>query len=165
MSRVSTAASSATRDPTPSAIRCRISARSFGAVLRQPSKASRAAATAARASADPPRATSAMTCSSTGDTSSNNFPTQNPLQPHIGGPQGLDVFVAKLNPAGTALVYSTYLGGKGWDGYRSDDPAIINVIQSGPGIAVDSTGDAFITGSTTSINFPTTVGSFQPLTR
>src|SRR2546428_5102570 len=47
----------------------------------------------------------------------------------------------KLNAAGSALVYSTYLGGSGGDG--------------GEGIAVDASGNAYVTGSTTSTNFPT----------
>jgi uncharacterized protein (TIGR03437 family) len=49
--------------------------------------------------------------------------------------------VTKLTPAGDALVYSTYLGGSGFD--------------AGRGIAVDGTGSAYITGSTNSANFPT----------
>jgi hypothetical protein len=75
----------------------------------------------------------------TGDTESTNFPTASPLQAVFGGVQ--DVFVAKLNPAGTALVYSTYLGGSGGDGAE--------------GIAVDSSGNAYVAGTTTSTNFPT----------
>ena len=51
-----------------------------------------------------------------------------------------DAFVAKLNSTGTALIYATYIGGKG------DDRAA--------GIAVDSTGEAYVTGSTASYNFP-----------
>ena len=47
----------------------------------------------------------------TGSTSSTNFPTASPLQSTPGG--GDDVFVTKLNPTGTALVFSTYLGGSG----------------------------------------------------
>ena len=75
----------------------------------------------------------------TGSTSSTNFPTVNPIQ---GSYAGLaDVFVTKLNPSGSALVYSTYLGGSG-DDY-------------GDGIAVDSSGSAYITGYTSSTNFPT----------
>jgi hypothetical protein len=75
----------------------------------------------------------------TGSTSSTNFPTQNPLQPtYSGGPS--DAFVTKMNAAGTALVYSTYLGGNGADG--------------GTGIAVDGAGNAYITGITFSTNFP-----------
>jgi hypothetical protein len=82
----------------------------------------------------------------TGATRSTNFPTANPLQPGNGG--GLyDVFVTKLNAAGSALVYSTYLGGRGDDEGRS--------------IAVDAAGEAVVTGSTTSTNFPT-VNPAQP---
>ena len=76
----------------------------------------------------------------TGATSSSNFPTMNPLQPNFGGGQ-FDGFVAKLNSSGSALVYSTYLGGQSSD--------------AGTAIAVDSNGVAYITGSTESKNFPT----------
>jgi len=58
-----------------------------------------------------------------------------------------DVFVAKLNAAGSALSYSTYLGGSGFD--------------QGNGIAVDSAGSAYVTGDTDSTDFPTTPGAFQ----
>jgi beta-propeller repeat-containing protein/ASPM-SPD-2-Hydin domain-containing protein/HYDIN/CFA65/VesB family protein len=81
----------------------------------------------------------------TGTTASTNFPTVNPLQPAKGG--GADVFVAALNPAGSALVYSTYLGGSG--------------DEQGLGIAVDSAGNAYVTGNTTSTNFPT-MNPLQP---
>jgi len=81
-----------------------------------------------------------------GQTSSSNFPTTaGVLQPVYGG-GGNKVFVTKLGPAG-ALVYSTYLGGSGAD--------------VGTGIAVDASGDAYVTGSTVSSNFPT-VNAFQP---
>jgi hypothetical protein len=76
----------------------------------------------------------------TGITSSTNFPSQNGLQTAYGGGAS-DVFVSKINAAGTALVYSTYLGGNGADW--------------GTGIAVDSAGNAYITGGTGSSNFPT----------
>ncbi|HEY6292801.1 MAG TPA: choice-of-anchor D domain-containing protein [Terriglobia bacterium] len=83
----------------------------------------------------------------TGQTSSTNFPvTTGAEQTANGG--GLDVFVTKLNPAGTAQVYSTYIGGNGDD--------------SGAAIAVDSAGDAYVTGNTSSTNFPTTPGVKQP---
>ncbi len=75
----------------------------------------------------------------TGHTKSTNFPTMNPLQASNGG--NYDAFVAKLNPSGSALVYSTYLGGSGLD--------------QGFGIAVDGLGDAYVTGQTTSADFPT----------
>jgi hypothetical protein len=74
-----------------------------------------------------------------GDTASTNFPTANPLQAANGG--GTDAFVSKLNAAGTALVYSTYLGGS------SNDDAT--------GVAVDAAGSAYVVGYTTSTNFPT----------
>jgi hypothetical protein len=81
----------------------------------------------------------------TGYTNSTKFPTESPLQ----GPGGaFDAFVAKLNPAGSALDYSTYLGG------RQND--------YGFGIAVDSADNAYLIGWTSSTNFPVTAGVFQP---
>ncbi len=80
----------------------------------------------------------------TGTTTSVNFPTQNPLQPFKGG--GQVAFVTKVNAAGTALVYSTYLG----SGYCC----------IAYGIAVDGTGNAYITGMTSGY-VPTTAGAFQ----
>ncbi len=88
---------------------------------------------------------------SRGLTYSSNFPiTAGAFQTAPGGPSGAgfnDAFVVKLNPLGTALVYSTYLGGSGGD--------------AGNGIAVDSSGNASVTGETYSTNFPTTAGAFQ----
>jgi hypothetical protein len=81
----------------------------------------------------------------TGLTISSDFPMQNAPQPTFGG--YYDAFVTKLNPAGSALVYSTYLGGIGWDGGR--------------GIAVDSLGNAYVAGQTDSNNFPTKPGAYQ----
>jgi hypothetical protein len=81
----------------------------------------------------------------TGGTYSTDFPTKNPFQPTCGGCG--DAFVAKLNPMGSALVYSTYLGGSGGD--------------FGYGIAVDGAGNAYVTGSTESTNFPITPSAFQ----
>jgi hypothetical protein len=83
----------------------------------------------------------------TGRTASTNFPTMNPLQPTYGGGT-YDTFVAELNPTGSALVYSTYLGGSGDDGAYS--------------IAVDSSGNAYVTGRTASTNFPT-MNPLQPI--
>src|SRR4029077_837151 len=87
----------------------------------------------------------------TGFTDSTNFPTKNPFQPAYAGgnPDSFpaDVFVTKFDPSGTNLIYSTYLGGS-----RGD---------LGHGIAVDSDGNAYITGSTNSTDFPTTLGAFQ----
>lgn len=82
----------------------------------------------------------------TGVTQSANFPTYNPLQPSFGGVQ--DAFVTELNPAGTALVYSTYLGGR----YTEFGGA---PSQLHGGIAVDALGNAYVTGTTASDNFPT----------
>ena len=75
----------------------------------------------------------------TGVTSSTNFPTANPLQAINGG--GQDAFVTKINASGSALIYSTYLGG--------------SLQDTGYGIAVDGSGNAYVTGYTTSTNFPT----------
>jgi hypothetical protein len=74
----------------------------------------------------------------TGRTYTTDFPTVNPLQPTNHGSE--DVFVAKVNAAGTALVYSTYLGGSGGD--------------EGRGIAVDAAGNVYVTGVTLSNDFP-----------
>jgi hypothetical protein len=76
----------------------------------------------------------------TGQTRSYDFPTMNPLQPNNHSSEG-NVFVTKFNAAGSALVYSTYLGG--------------STIDSGAGIAVDSSSNVYVTGSTTSTDFPT----------
>lgn len=59
-----------------------------------------------------------------------------------------DVFVAKLNASGSALIYATYLGG-------STD-------EQGRDIAVDAAGNAYLTGTTISLDFPTTTGALQP---
>ena len=81
----------------------------------------------------------------TGFTTSTNFPTAAAIQTTSGG--GDDVFVTKLNPAGSALVYSTYLGASGDD--------------DGLGIAIDSDGSAYVVGRTASTGFPITTGAFQ----
>jgi hypothetical protein len=86
----------------------------------------------------------------TGHTESTDFPTTaGAFQTTFGGGpfNGGDAFVTKLNATGSALVYSTYLGGSGGD--------------SGRGIAVDTAGNAYVTGYTASTNFPTTAGAFQ----
>lgn len=83
----------------------------------------------------------------TGRTSSSDFPTVNALQPAFGGGAN-DAFVAKLNASGSALVYSTYLGGTGSEGLSSDG----NQVQD---IALDAAGNIYLTGTTSSTNFPT----------
>jgi uncharacterized repeat protein (TIGR01451 family) len=81
----------------------------------------------------------------TGTTGSTDFPTAGAYQPYRGS---WDVFVTKLDPSGASLGYSTYLGGG--DG------------EEGLGIAIDPTGNAYVTGWTTSADFPTTPGAYQP---
>jgi uncharacterized protein with FMN-binding domain len=80
----------------------------------------------------------------TGDTFSPNFPvTAGAYQKTSRG--NYDAFVMKLNPAGSAILFSTYLGGSGSD--------------SGTAIAVDTAGNAWIGGYTASVDFPATDGS------
>src|SRR5204863_362434 len=74
-----------------------------------------------------------------GSTSSTNFPAINAIQKGNGG--GTDAFVVKMGAAGNELLYSTYLGG--------------NLDDRGNGVAIDAAGNAFVTGTTASINFPT----------
>jgi len=93
-----------------------------------------------------------------GTTFSTNFPTTTgAFQTAYAG--GYDVFVTKLNPAGSGLVYSTYLGGSigsmmGW-------PDGSDVASARHGIAVDSAGSAYVTGFTQSTDFPTTTGAYK----
>jgi hypothetical protein len=85
-----------------------------------------------------------------GSTDSRDFPTRNAYQPtHAGwGPADVSGFVSKLNATGSSLVYSTYLGGA---------PNSVAL-----GIAVNSSGNAFVTGVTESSSFPVTAGVVQP---
>ncbi|HEV2799546.1 MAG TPA: SBBP repeat-containing protein [Pyrinomonadaceae bacterium] len=83
----------------------------------------------------------------TGRTTSPNFPTANALQATQAS-QFADAFVTKINAEGTALVYSTYLGGSASTSGQGD-------FENGSGIAVDSAGNAYVTGQTRSTNFPT----------
>ena len=82
----------------------------------------------------------------TGGTSSTNFPVVNSLQASLAGQS--NVFVAQINPAGTALLFSTLRGGSGLD--------------MGFGIVLDSLSGADVTGSTTSYDFPVSSGASQP---
>ena len=76
----------------------------------------------------------------TGETQSTDFPLADALDSQLGGSE--DAFVAKLSPAGDALVYSTYLGGAAGG-------------ETGLGIAVDAAGRAHVAGWTTASDFPT----------
>lgn len=83
----------------------------------------------------------------TGNTASANFPTSvGSFLPSING--GVDAFVVKLNSNFTTIVYSTFLGGSGDD--------------AGRGIVIDAGGNAYVTGFTSSTDFPTTAGTVQP---
>ena len=96
-----------------------------------------------------------------GRTYSDDFPLASPTQATLGGgtcmDEGLekaypcfDVFVTKFNSSGTALIFSTFLGGdndEGWVGLG--------------GIAVDSSGNAYVAGGASGVTFPTTPGAFQ----
>jgi hypothetical protein len=82
----------------------------------------------------------------TGETGSASFPLLNPEQSQMASVQS--AFVTKLDPTGTKLIYSTYLGGSGTD--------------LGAAIGVDGSGDAIVAGVSTSVDFPH-AGSVQPI--
>ena len=82
-----------------------------------------------------------------GITLSLDFPKTTGTVPGRSFPGASDAFVAKMNPQGTALIYATYLGG-------SDEDAAMS-------IAVDTAGNAYLTGGTNSKDFPVTPGAFQ----
>ncbi len=83
-----------------------------------------------------------------GTTLSTDFPIKNAFQKKLGSGCCSNAFIAKFDTMGK-LVYSTYLGGSGFAG-----PDASFVGDSGVGIAVDAHGNAYITGSTGSLNFP-----------
>jgi len=84
----------------------------------------------------------------TGYANSSNFPTTaSAFQTSLGGSGIQNAFVTEVNPTGSALIYSTYLGGSSYD--------------EGYGIAVDGSLNAYVTGGASSQNFPTTNGAFQ----
>ncbi|HEY3137370.1 MAG TPA: SBBP repeat-containing protein, partial [Blastocatellia bacterium] len=88
----------------------------------------------------------------TGETFSGNFPTRDAIQSNkASGIFATGAFVAMLDDAGAALVYSTHLGGSG----------ATNNGDTGMGIAVDAFGKAYVAGRTTSGNFPART-SIQP---
>ena len=83
----------------------------------------------------------------TGQSDSTNFPgTAGVIQPTKKS-GGADAFVAKLSADGSSLTYFTYLGGSNYDG--------------GSDIAIDGSGNAYVSGATSSSDFPTTPGAFQ----
>jgi len=82
----------------------------------------------------------------TGYTNSTDFPVDGPFQAELLNTNG-SAFVTKLNPTGSALVYSSFLGGSTFDAAVS--------------IAVDQRGNAYVTGTTLSVDFPT-ADAFQP---
>jgi len=87
----------------------------------------------------------------TGTTFHTDFPTTPGAfdTAYSGGSMDGDAFVTKVNATGTAFLYSTYLGG--------------SASESAGGIAVDAAGNAYVTGGTNSVDFPTTPGSYQPV--
>lgn len=85
----------------------------------------------------------------TGVTASADFPTTPGVVDTSFNGGNDDAFVSKLNPSGSALIYSTYLGGSA-------------VTDTATAIAVDGSGSAYVTGFTDSFDFPTTPGAFQP---
>ena len=85
-----------------------------------------------------------------GDTKSLNFPTHNAVQPTYGG-GSQDGFVTKVSPDGLSLVFSSYLGGPSYD--------------TGTGIGVDPTGNAYVSLRTESSGLPTNPNAFQTTVR
>jgi hypothetical protein len=84
----------------------------------------------------------------TGRTNSTDYDvTAGAFQTTYGGGTYGDVFVTKLNASGSGLVYSTYIGGSDWD--------------EGRGIAIDGSGNAYVTGYTESTDYDVTTGAFQ----
>ena len=82
----------------------------------------------------------------TGSTASPDFPvTPGAVQTHLGGAK--NAFLTKLDPSGN-IIFSTFLGGSG--------------MEQGRALQVDAAGSAYVAGSATSLDFPTTQGSFQP---
>jgi len=94
----------------------------------------------------------------TGNTISTDFPMSTPsttIQTLL-SPDGGNAFLVSVNPAGSALTYSTYLGGTSPG--TTDLP---NIGDVGAGVAVDSSNNAYLVGTTTSDDFPTTTNAFK----
>ena len=85
-----------------------------------------------------------------GSTTSPDFPVQNALQSVSGGNE--DAFIAEFNSAGSALVFSTYLGGSG---------GTLGMPEEAGGIAIDSSNNIIVAGTTSSTNFPVTANAAQ----
>lgn len=93
----------------------------------------------------------------TGLTTSINFPTK-PINAKFGPGGGSDAFVTKFSAEGNQLVYSTYIGGSSNENFY-DDLEVPGVTYGG--ITIDSIGNAYVTGSTRSSDFPTTPSAYQ----
>ena len=90
----------------------------------------------------------------TGVTTSTNFPTASANQGSKRGTNATtDAFVTKLNPAGTTVFFSTYLGGAGNEN---------DATETAGSIALDANGNVYVAGDTVSADFPTTGNAFQP---
>lgn len=74
-----------------------------------------------------------------GRTEADDFPVRNALQTHFAGGTD-DIFLSKLNPDGTSLIFSTYIGGSGYEFARA--------------MALDSSGSIYLSGEVTSRDFP-----------
>ena len=83
----------------------------------------------------------------TGDTASDDYPTENPYQSTLGGSGARNVFITELSSDGASLVFSTYLGGSQQDG--------------GWGLVVDSSGNIYVDGFTSSGDFPVTSNAYS----
>lgn len=81
----------------------------------------------------------------TGETKSSDFPTEKPYQPNLRG--GSDAFITHLDSSGSTLIYSTFLGGNGYD--------------CGEGIVLENRRKVYVTGETDSYDFPT-ANPYQP---
>src|SRR5262249_10710343 len=82
-----------------------------------------------------------------GQTASADFPTVNAIQPKIGGGFSGDAFITKLNPTGSELLWSTFLGGRS--------------LENADGLALDGDGNVYVSGLTASDDFPT-ANAWQP---
>lgn len=113
-----------------------------------------------------------------GTTGSGNFPvTANAFDTSFNGgdsiaydfssikfSHGIDIFISKLSPDGTALLASTYLGGTANDGLNYPSPLSYNYADGARGeISFDASNNIYIVSTTQSADFPVTPGSFQPL--